>query len=620
MKSANNQDFPEFNINVLTEEDFLNDEKPFEYLYSLKTDPFYQSQELEKISRFASKEFGIRNVKSMFENYEKTMDDRALRIVGVTDFKNQPLQLNLKNWQTDGWRIFKVNRFNEMDIACTHPILPYERIRNVDTGQEKIKLAYYKPDTGWQFLVFDKDIVSSQTKIVSLSNYGISVSSETARHLVRYLQETEAANYDRIKTVKSASRVGWVNGSFLPYDTEIEFDGELSFRSLYDAIQSVGEWDAWLEMAQRFRRTSSVSRIALAASFASPLLQIINSLPFFTHLWGSESATGKTVIAMVAASVWGNPDGGAYMQTFNSTEVASEKTASFLNSMPLVMDELQTSRKYRGKSTFSVYKLAQGTGRARGTKEGGIDQTTDWKLTVITTGESPLVDDSEGAGAHARVIDVEVNNRIFTVEQGKEIVSIIRENYGMAGRKMVEAIQKIGKEKINKRYDEILTDVRKSKDVQDKQAMAAAVLLLADEIADEHIFQDDQGRLGFGDLESCLVSAKQISVEERAMSLIENFIAANAYRFKDNPDYETYGKIEDGVTYIIRSKFNELMADNGFSDRTVLSAMSRKGLLLTEDYGGPRRNDVRAYINGTRCRCVAIRDVDTGTQTELPFE
>jgi len=28
---------------------------------------------------------------------------------------------------------------------------------------------------------------------------------------------------------------------------------------------------------------------------------------------------------MLGASVWGDPDGGRYMQTFNTTEVASEK-------------------------------------------------------------------------------------------------------------------------------------------------------------------------------------------------------------------------------------------------------------------------------------------------------
>lgn len=240
MKSANNQDFPEFNINVLTEEDFLNDEKPFEYLYSLKTDPFYQSQELEKISRFASKEFGIRNVKSMFENYEKTMDDRALRIVGVTDFKNQPLQLNLKNWQTDGWRIFKVNRFNEMDIASFHPIMPVQRIRNVDSGLEKIKLTYCLKDIGWQDIIVEKSTIASPTKILELADSGVSVTVENAKSLISYLQEVEAYNYQLIPTVKSASRVGWVNGSFLPYGEEIIFDGQVDFKPLYDSITPKG--------------------------------------------------------------------------------------------------------------------------------------------------------------------------------------------------------------------------------------------------------------------------------------------------------------------------------------------------------------------------------------------
>ena len=64
------------------------------------------------------------------------------------------------------------------------------------------------------------------------------------------------------------------------------------------------------------------------------------ALPFFVHLWGG-TEVGKTVGLMLAASVWANPEVGRYIHTFNSTAVGREKSAAFVNSLPLILDELQ---------------------------------------------------------------------------------------------------------------------------------------------------------------------------------------------------------------------------------------------------------------------------------------
>ena len=86
----------------------------------------------------------------------------------------------------------------------------------------------------------------------------------------------------------------------------------------------------------------------LAASFASPILSLVGSLPFFVHLWGVDSGTGKTVGLMAAASVWGNPALGSYIQTFNATQVGHERTAAFLNHLPMCIDELQLTKDSHG--------------------------------------------------------------------------------------------------------------------------------------------------------------------------------------------------------------------------------------------------------------------------------
>ena len=50
---------------------------------------------------------------------------------------------------------------------------------------------------------------------------------------------------------------------------------------------------------------------------------------------------------MLAASVWANPEMGKYIHTFNSTAVAQELSASFVNSLPLIFNHLAKMRRVR---------------------------------------------------------------------------------------------------------------------------------------------------------------------------------------------------------------------------------------------------------------------------------
>lgn len=69
----------------------------------------------------------------------------------------------------------------------------------------------------------------------------------------------------------------------------------------------------------------------------------------------------------------------------------------------MCLDELQLAKNLRGRTNFDVYKLAQGVGRTRGNRSGGIDLTPTWRNCILTTGESPLTSLASGAGAVNRV-------------------------------------------------------------------------------------------------------------------------------------------------------------------------------------------------------------------------
>lgn len=329
--------------------------------------------------------FSVTNFRAILKSHlnEHRAAVRQGEVDNVTSFKNQPIELDCGEWEAWDTGVFRTNLNGFREYACFHAIMPIRRLKNLDTNEERMELAFSRGGK-WRTIVVGKDTISTARSITSLAPQGISVTSTTATALVDFLNDIENRNYDVIPESKSIGRLGYILGEgFSPYVDGLVFDGDASFKNLYGCVKSKGLIGNWLDTAMECRKMSVTARIMLAASFASPILSIVCSLPFFVHLWGVDSGTGKTVDLMLAASVWGDPALGSYVQTFNATQVGQERTAAFLNHLPFCIDELQLTKDSRGKSNFDVYQLAQGVGRARGRRNGGID------CCFLTTGESP---------------------------------------------------------------------------------------------------------------------------------------------------------------------------------------------------------------------------------------
>lgn len=591
---------------TLTLADFES-ERPYRMLMDLADRPFDQDTAFRKM-RDQADLIGYKGFLDRWRRYQKQNKMIQAKPVGnVAAFTGMPYpELDAGVWFCTDDVIYTRGERGEL-IACTHPILPIERLTNVDTGLVKTKLAY-KPGKYWKEIIVERSVLASPQKIILLADHDVAVTSETAKNLIKYLSDVEALNYSYIPEQKSTTRLGWLTDNvFLPYSDGIQFDGQASYKSLFESVQQHGSFKEWVKEISGLRRSNKIVRIALAASFTSVILQKIDALSTFVHMWTPESATGKTVIAMVAASVWGNPEVGKFIQTFNTTEVASEFTCAFLNSLPLIMDELQLAKDRYGNLKFNVYKIAQGVGRARGTKTGGIERTPTWRLCSITTGETPLTSLQDGAGAFARVVDIEIDTKLISLEDGQRIVKTITRNYGHAGKVFIDAIKDIPKDDYTARYDEIVRQIRRESDAQDKQIMTAAALLLGDEMADDYVFHDEQGRLSFDDILPYLQTADDFSIDRRAYDYLLDWIASNGSRFESRDDgRDRFGMIENDKVYIIRSKFNEAMQQAGISPRTAASALAKAGLIEVDPTDPKKRTDVRKRIEGNLCRCIAL--------------
>lgn len=589
-----------------TRDDYLTSTKPFEYLYAHRENRFELKQLLGLMSAQAQS-VGIRNLAALFKAYTETVNGTVTTGFNRTDFSGQSMELDCGSWTATDTGIYGTDKLGLEIIACYHPIMPVQRLVNVDTRVHKVKLAY-RLGRRWDTVIEDRNVISDSRSIIGLSKYGIMVNSETGKALVRYLADLEQLNYDLIPEVSSVGRLGWIEDyGFSPYVEDLVFDGDEEYRTRFESIQEKGSREKWLECVRSVRKGKTpgnvVARIVLAASFASVLVAPCHCLPFFVHLWGG-SETGKSLSLVLAASVWANPSIGTYIQTFNATEVGKELGAAFCNSLPLIIDELQLVKDSRRDFDKMIYQLSEGVGRARGRKQGGLQKTPTWRNCIITTGEFPIISANSGEGAVNRTIEVDCHDtKLF--DNPKQVASTLYSNYGFAGREFIERLTEEGAIERVQRLQESMQAKLKTGDTMDKQTASAALILAADALAEEWIFRDGV-LLQPEDISKYLVSKETVNQNGRALQYLYDFININQGRFTPDADRqgEVWGDLDDDFAYIIRSKFDQILADEGYNASAFLGWAKNRGYVRCGNDGRPT---VVKRINGRACRLVCLK-------------
>ena len=557
------------------------------------------------------------------ENKRKEREKPITMLERWTNFDGPYDNMFCGAWLAGEDGIYAQNDSQIDSVACYHPILPVERMKNMETGEEQIKIAY-KRNRIWNEIIVPKTMVTSASKIVALSGRGISVTSENAKLLVRYLSDVENMNDSHIKVQYSTSKLGWIGEQFIPYDTDIVFDGDQRFRQAYDSVSAHGNWKLWQSHILKLRKSGRVEiKFMMAASFASVLVSLLGGLPFIVDLWG-ETEGGKTVSLMVATSIWANPDESAYIGDFKTTEVALEAKADMLNHLPMVLDDTsKTSSRIRDNFEGIVYDLCSGKGKSRSNKDLGINRENRWKNCILTNGERPLNSYVSQGGAINRILEVECGEHVFKDPQ--ETAETVKKNYGLAGKRYIEALKSLGVEEIRRIQKDFQAKLYDDEAMQ-KQSLSLAILLTADKIATDCLFKDGQ-YITLEEAKSVLINKNDLSDNERCYRYLQDKVAMNGQRFDVSNNAEQWGVLENGYAIIYNQAFKELCKNGGFSDKAFLSWADRKGLINTQS---GRLTKVKK-VDGASRRCVFLKlnekiaqdgfeQLDEYEQEELPFK
>lgn len=507
-------------------------------------------------------------------------------INNTTHFGYSAEELNCGMWVADMSGVKAFSDKGGYRLACYHPILPVERLFNLETGTEKIKLAYFR-DHKWKAKIVDKDMIASNSKIVKLASYGIAVTTESSKNLVSYLADVE--NLNEIPVSKSTSKFGWQDDDFIPFDEAIKFDDESRFKELADSIKMAGSLEMWLELVKKYRANKEhcEPQVYMSASFASVLVSKLNVLPFIVNLWGF-TGRGKTVALKMAASIWADPGDGKYITDSYATQNAFEARLDVLNHLPLCLDDMSKVRdKMGGDFTDLVYLLCSGKGKDRSNIDLGINKAKTWSNTILSNMERPLATETMKGGAINRIIDFEMApGYIFPDGEGNKVVEILNENYGFAGYAFIDIVKKVGIPeiiKLRKGFEQQIKEEakRQESEKEEKQIIPLSLILTADKLATDYIFRDGI-YLDISLMVKNLKDVNEVSEGQRAYDAIFDYVYMYQGKFNStanefNP--ESWGFIKDGYVNIVPTALRAIATKENFSIKAFCSWAKAKGVL-----------------------------------------
>lgn len=509
-------------------------------------------------------------------------------------------------------------------LVSFQPIIPFKKYINIEDGTEKIEIAFLN-NNEWKKMIVDKSVISSSQAIVKLSDFGVNVTSENAKHLVKYLAVIENLNRDIIPVMKSVSRLGWFGEDLIPYNSTFEFDNAKDFPNLQEKFSENGSLEEWVSFFKDRRKFNPLARIVMASAVASILLKFIKQPGFTLHIWG-QSEYGKTVSSMVAQSIFGNPsqnDNRGIGINFNFTNAGLEYKLNLFNNIPLFVNEMQHQKDAKDYDKI-LFLVSEGKGKSRATKLGGIAKENSWNNIVITNGEKDIIKDNSNAGAYNRCISCEITE--YAYENLSEVADFVKENYGTPIREILAHLKEYNIKAIYKEMLKKLDNIN----ITNKRKILIAIILLGDKILTDTIFKDNY-YLQLSDFKEENLRANEIATEERAYEVVRDWYVSEKRHFlgiddnqteNENLKVEVFGKeVGNGYISIIPKALRDILQENGYDYKEVLNAWNRKGYIKHER----GKNTINARINGVQTRCVMLdlkkdleNNYDIG-EDELPF-
>lgn len=487
---------------------------------------------------------------------------------------------------------------------------------NIDTNNVMLPITTKYLNRDIKILI-PRDKAMSKRETIKLSLQGADVTEENAKYHIRSIEYQER-------------KIGRVNNTH----SELGFAKykEKEIFKLYKAINEDSSYVGALDLKPKgnlgnylddlrehvvpYKNISLAFALGVSSSIVAKLnmhYKDINTL--LVHLF-AESTKGKSTAAMLAISVWGNPNlsGGGLYNTWNSTENALSTSLAGNYGIAYALDELSMSKIE--DTTSLIYNLVGGKDKARLTKDIELRAAATWTTSIISTGEVSLLSKAKNnTGLDIRVL--ELGGIVWTEDanHSDQVKALVNRNYGVFGADFVKRLIEFPADRLKEIFEEereIFIQKVKEKNIQDdmlsrtscKYAIVTLTIrLINSRYKDRGIILDIEGiRELLVDTE--INSINRRGIKRKAEDWLIQYIESNASKFKSgketntNVDYwGTRKELPNGEleVAILTNKFEEIMRKGKFEDtKVVLEQLKKEGKLEYEAGRLTRKRKVNA--------------------------
>ena len=464
-----------------------------------------------------------------------------------------------------------------------------------------------------------------------LVDNGLFIDNNSFNHVINYINTTE-----NLPTVEITNTVGWYNDSYvLPHKTlgaqEVFYQKEgFNAANPYSVLGSLEDWQ---QNISRYCIGNPLLMFSVCAAFSGALLKLCgHPMGIGFHVYGA-SSQGKSTIAHVSSSVFGNHSN--FMNNWRATSNGLESVAELHNDSVLVLDEIS---QVNGKELGDViYMLMNGNGRSRATKTGDARETKKWKICVLSNGEKSIethaATDGEkniNAGQLLRLLNIPLFgnygafNRLHDMDSGESLTrhlsSFSQKYFGIAGTTWIEALissQENYPKLLELMINEFKNEVKKHNiDLtrQDKRGLSSfAIVGLAGELATDFGVTGWKPRQAFMSAVECFIQWKlnngfqDTDIEtKQVLQAVKNFIDIHSNsRFLDvldNPDrYITnlagYKKSANHQVHYMFNDASFMEAIKGYDLRHAIGILKKEKWLLHDSNRNKKSHQIHGRTN-----------------------
>jgi len=268
-----------------------------------------------------------------------------------------------------------------------------------------------------------------------------------------------AAQYPKDRVI-AATSTGWQTPTLFIMPRQNIGKGKAIFQSEAthgDDYRQGGTLEGWQAGIGAMCEGNPLLMLSVCASLAGPLLYHVQRQGGGFHVVG-DSSTGKSSAILAGASVWGPAED--FKRTWRATGNGLEGIASQRNDTLLALDEIGEADPREIGAV--IYAMANGTGKARASRNGSARAAKRWRVMLFSSGElglSALMAEAgkrSRAGQEIRLLDIPARRAygawdyLHNMAGGREFSDAIQRvsvtHYGHAGPQFIRKLLECGEQ------------------------------------------------------------------------------------------------------------------------------------------------------------------------------